>query len=91
MTAHWISVKDRKWKLKSAVIGFKALSGGHSGENLGRYSVDLLDRKCLQVQSTRPEKDRKKTGPDRKFNRTAVKVFPFENEKPKKDRLTKTG
>jgi hypothetical protein len=44
MTAHWISVKDGKWKLKSAVIGFKALSGGHSGENLGRYSVGLLDR-----------------------------------------------
>jgi hypothetical protein len=31
--------------------------------------------------------DRKKTGKDR----TAVKIFPFENEKPKKDQLNKTG
>ena len=44
MTAHWIQVKDEKWKLRNAVIGFKGLSGGHSGENLGRYSVGLLDR-----------------------------------------------
>ena len=44
MTAHWIAVTEGKWKLKAAVIGFKALSGGHSGENLGRYSVGLLDR-----------------------------------------------
>ena len=43
MTAHWIEVKDGKWKMKAAVIGFKALSGGHDGENLGRYSVGLLD------------------------------------------------
>lgn len=35
---------EGKWKLKAAVIGFKALSGAHSGENLGRYAVGLLDR-----------------------------------------------
>jgi hypothetical protein len=44
MTAHWIEVKDGKWKMRAAVIGFKALSGAHSGENLGRYAVGLLDR-----------------------------------------------
>jgi len=44
MTAHWIQVLEGKWKLKAAVIGFKALSGTHSGENLGRYAVGLLDR-----------------------------------------------
>ena len=44
MTAHWIEVKDGKWKMRAAIIGFKALLGGHSGENLGRYSVGLLDR-----------------------------------------------
>ena len=43
MTAHWIQVLEGKWKLKAAVIGFKALSGAHSGENLGRYTVGLLD------------------------------------------------
>jgi len=43
MTAHWIAVMEGKWKLKAAVIGFKALSGVHSGENLGRYSMGLLD------------------------------------------------
>jgi len=44
MTAHWIQVKDGKWKMRAAVIGFKALSGDHGGVNLGRYSVGLLDR-----------------------------------------------
>jgi hypothetical protein len=44
MTAHWIEVKDGKWKMKSAVIGFKSLSGAHTGENLGGYTVGLLDR-----------------------------------------------
>jgi hypothetical protein len=44
MTAHWIQVKDGKWKMRAAVIRFKALSGTHSGENLGRYAVGLLDR-----------------------------------------------
>ena len=44
MTAHWIEVKDGKWKMRSEVIGFKAISGAHSGENLGRYAVGLLDR-----------------------------------------------
>jgi hypothetical protein len=44
MTAHWIEVKAKKWKLRAEVIGFKALSGAHSRENLGRYAVGLLDR-----------------------------------------------
>jgi len=44
MTAHWIEVKDGKWKLRAEVIGFKAISGEHSGENLGRYAVGLFDR-----------------------------------------------
>ncbi len=44
MTAHWIQVVEGKWKLRLVVIGFKGLSGSHSGENLGRYAVGLLDR-----------------------------------------------
>src|SRR5271155_3529317 len=44
MTAHCIDVTEGKWKMKAAVIGFKAVSGAHTGENLGRYSVGLLDR-----------------------------------------------
>ena len=43
MTVHWIKVKEGKWKMRAAVIGFKVLSGGHSGENLGRNSMGLLD------------------------------------------------
>jgi hypothetical protein len=34
MTAHWIEVKEKKWKIRAEVIGFKAISGTHSGENL---------------------------------------------------------
>lgn len=44
MTAHWIEVKGKEWKMRSEVIGFKSLSGAHTGENLGRYAVGLLDR-----------------------------------------------
>lgn len=44
MMAHWVEVKEQKWKMRAEVIGFKALSGTHSGENLGRYAVGLLDR-----------------------------------------------
>lgn len=44
MTAHFIEVKDGTWKLRAEVIGFKAISGAHTGENLGRYAVGLLDR-----------------------------------------------
>ena len=43
MTAHWIQVKEGKWKIRAAVIGFKALSGAHSGDNLSRYTVGLLE------------------------------------------------
>jgi hypothetical protein len=44
MMAHWIDVKEGKWKLRAEVIGFKAVSGNHGGENLGRHAVGLLDR-----------------------------------------------
>jgi hypothetical protein len=52
MTAHWIKVKDGKWKMRSEVIGFKGLSGAHSGENLGRYAVGLLDRVGIMSAKT---------------------------------------
>ena len=44
MTAHWIDVKDGEWKLCAEVVGFKSISGEHSGENLGRYFISLCDR-----------------------------------------------
>ena len=44
MTAHWIEVKDGKWKLRSEVIAFQPVSGEHSGDNLGRYFVGLCER-----------------------------------------------
>ena len=44
MTAHWIEVKEGKWKLRSEVVGFRSISGDHSGWNLGRYFVGLCDR-----------------------------------------------
>jgi hypothetical protein len=30
--------------MRAGVIGFKALSGGHSGRNFGRYTIGLLHR-----------------------------------------------
>jgi hypothetical protein len=44
MTAHWIEVKDEKWSLHSEVVSFKAVSGDHSGWNLGWYFVGMCDR-----------------------------------------------
>ena len=43
MMAHWIDVKDGEWKLRAEVVGFKPISGEHSGENLGRYFIGLCD------------------------------------------------
>ena len=51
MTMHWIEVKEGRWKMRAAVIGFKALSGGHSGENLARNSVGLLDQVGIMSKS----------------------------------------
>ncbi|KIK03466.1 hypothetical protein K443DRAFT_42213, partial [Laccaria amethystina LaAM-08-1] len=33
MTAHWIEVKEKKWKLRAEVIGFKVLSGAYNTGN----------------------------------------------------------
>ena len=54
MTVHWIEVKEEKWKLRSEVVGFKYVSGDHSGWNLGRYFVGLCD--CVGIC----DKDRSK-------------------------------
>jgi hypothetical protein len=51
MTADWIEVKDKQWKLRAEVVGFKALSGKHSGENLGRYEVGLMDRVGIMAKN----------------------------------------
>lgn len=40
MTAHWIEMKEQKWKMRAEVIMFKALLGTHS---IGRYIMGLLD------------------------------------------------
>jgi hypothetical protein len=44
MTAHWIDGKCDKWVLRLEVVGFKGISGGHNGDNLGRYFMGLCDR-----------------------------------------------
>lgn len=50
MTAHWIDVDEKgKWTLRSEVVGFRGLSGTHSGDNLGRYFVGLCE--CVGIIS----------------------------------------
>jgi hypothetical protein len=47
VTAHWIEVKmepQETWEMRSEVIGFRSVSGDHSGNNLGRYFVGVCDR-----------------------------------------------
>jgi len=41
MTVHWIAVMEGRWKLKVAVVGFKALSAGHN-RNIGRVCSTTL-------------------------------------------------
>ena len=43
VTAHWIEIKAGKWKMRAEVIGFRSISGDHSGQNLGRYFVGVCD------------------------------------------------
>jgi hypothetical protein len=59
MTAHWIEVTDeREWKLRAEVVGFRPISGEHSGENLGKYFVGLCDR--VGITSEKHSKVRRK-------------------------------
>jgi hypothetical protein len=44
VTAHWVDVKDGKWKLWAEVVGFRGISGEHSGANLGRYFLGVCER-----------------------------------------------
>jgi hypothetical protein len=44
ITGHWIDVKAGKWELRSEVIGFRGISGDHSGANLGRYFLGMCER-----------------------------------------------
>jgi hypothetical protein len=48
VTTHWIDVKRKEgeetWEMRSEVIGFRSVSGDHSGKNLGRYFVGVCDR-----------------------------------------------
>ncbi|GLB39419.1 hypothetical protein LshimejAT787_0605810 [Lyophyllum shimeji] len=44
MSAHWIEVVNGKWRMRTEVIAFQAVSGDHSGLNLGRYFVGCCDR-----------------------------------------------
>jgi hypothetical protein len=50
--AHWVEVKGRKWRLRSEVIGFQAVSGDHGGLNLGRYFIGLCDRVGITNKDT---------------------------------------
>ena len=55
MTTHWVKVEEQietvegnevvryHWSLQPAIIGFRTISGTHSGENLGRYMVGVMD------------------------------------------------
>jgi hypothetical protein len=44
VTAHWIDVTNGKWKLRAEVVGFRGISGEHSGANLGRYFLGVCER-----------------------------------------------
>ena len=63
MTAHWIEVEEHtemlegtqvaryRWSLWLAVVGFRTISGTHSGKNLGQYMVGVMDRVGIMGQN----------------------------------------
>jgi len=54
VTGHWIDVKDGKWELRSEVIGFRSISGEHSGANLGRHFIGICERVgIIDVQTSK--------------------------------------
>jgi hypothetical protein len=44
ITGHWIDVQGSDWTLRSAVLAFHAISGQHTGDNLGRYFYSFCER-----------------------------------------------
>ena len=49
VTTHWIEVNGKKWEMKAHMIGFRAISGAHTGWNLGCYLVGTWD--CVGICS----------------------------------------
>lgn len=41
--------EGEEMEVETKVIGFKVISGAHSGENLGQYAVGLMD--CVGIMS----------------------------------------
>ena len=54
VTGHWIKVKGETWEMRLEVIGFRSVSGDHSGKNLGRYFVGVCDR--IGIMNTKRSK-----------------------------------
>jgi hypothetical protein len=44
VTGHWMEVVDNKWKLQAEVIGFRGVSGEHSGANLGQSFMGVCEQ-----------------------------------------------
>jgi hypothetical protein len=54
VTAHWIEVNGKKWEMKVNVTGFRAISGAHTGWNLGHYLVGMWD--CVGICSKKVQR-----------------------------------
>ena len=55
ITAHWIESPVKiptSWSLVSEVIAFRAISGPHTGANLGHYFVNLCERAGIIMDHT---------------------------------------
>jgi len=52
VTAHWIEVKGKKWEMHSEVIGFRMVSGDHSGKNFVGVcdQIGIMNMKRSKVQ-----------------------------------------
>jgi hypothetical protein len=44
VTAHWIGLKDSKLELRAALIGFHLLTKKHSGKNIARTMLHVIER-----------------------------------------------
>jgi hypothetical protein len=56
ITAHWIAKVDgtTALQLKTALIGFHRLRGGHDGKSVAKAVIGLLDRAGITMQVRYP-------------------------------------
>lgn len=52
LTAHWIALKNNKLFLRAALIGFHQLEKEHTGKNIAKTLLHLIERAGIQKKAS---------------------------------------